>query len=63
MKYQFENFIIENTTGEEFFILGIPLNCKIWGTDQPCYLIADKGGRTYAVAQETIESDQFKKKP
>lgn len=59
MKYQYEQTLVEISTGKEFYILGTPQNCQKWKNNNPVYLVSSGNGMIQVIDQEELESNQF----
>ena len=58
-KFNFEQFIVEVATGEVYYVMGTPLNCKMRSTGEPAYVISNRTGTTLLLTQKEMENGDF----
>ena len=58
-KFKLEQFVIEKATNNVFFVLGTPINCRIYSTGEPGYVISNRAGMTILLSQSEMENGDF----
>lgn len=62
MKFTLEDNVIEVATNRQFCIMGLPVNCKMYETNDPAYAIATRSGDVLFISKSKMENGAFVKK-
>lgn len=58
-RFHLEDFVVEVATGEIYYVMGTPLNCKMRSSKEPGYVISNRSGTTLLLTQQEMENGDF----